>query len=108
MLRTRVTRVGFWSFIKFWVIFGAICGLIFGVLSLIGALFGADVTADVVGAQFEGVRAGVVSLVWGPVLACLISLITSPFLYFPFRWALQLSGGLSVVSQDEADDHRDA
>lgn len=95
--------VGFWSFVKFWVIFGAVCGFLIGVLTLISTLFGADVTADVFGAKFEGTRAGAISLVWVPLLLCPIFLVVSPIVYFPFRWALRMAGGLLIFSEHEDD-----
>jgi hypothetical protein len=90
------TGLRFGLYLKVWVVLAMLIGAVVGVLSLINAYTGGSTTAGVFFSHFEGTTAGYINIVWIPVLFALGALIVSPLMYFPFRWALRITGAVMV------------
>jgi hypothetical protein len=77
---------------KLCMVVAAHLGFAFGFCTLVMALCGGSAYANIIGLRLGGIVAGLVNLVWCPVLALVVSVPLSAIAYLPFRWS---SGMLS-------------
>lgn len=78
---------GFRLWFKLCLLVALHTGFAFGLVSLLFGLVGLHAHADIFGLHFQGVAAGLVNLVWGPLLALVAAVPLSAIAYWPFRWS---------------------
>lgn len=91
-----VTRIKLLSFIKLTAATGVAMGWFLGVLSLLASIFGGNPTANIFGLEFSGIAAGLVNVVWVPVIFSVGFGLLSIAAFWPFLWLLRCLGGLRI------------
>jgi len=84
---------GFRLWFKLCLIVAVHLGFAWGLCTLIFALVGAQAYAGIFGLELRGVPAGLVNLVWCPLLASGAAAFLSVIAYWPFRMSCRLLSG---------------
>lgn len=80
---------------------GASIGWVLGVLGLIASFFGGPAAASIFGHHFQGVAAGLINVIWAPVLFSVIVGVLTLASYWPCVWLLRLMGGFRLELESE-------
>ena len=103
MKKITIYRIGFGSYIKFFILSGASLGIIMGIFFLIVGLMGGPVTAHIGNTSYSGLTAGVLGVFIAPLVCSLIFAIFSFFMYLPFKLLLKVFRGIKMNVQLQDD-----
>lgn len=93
MTPSDMTSGGFLNWVKTCVWVSLHLGFAFGVCTLVLSLVGGSAHANVIGLRLHGPIAGLVNLVWSPLLAGLVSLPLAAIAYPVSRYTRRLLSG---------------
>ena len=101
MEKISLRSLSFGSYVKLFALSGVGSGVVIGVLIFIIALLGGNAHANIGNIRFEGVPAGAVSLLMGPVLGGLIFAWFAVVMYWPFKLILKMFGSIEFTALAE-------
>ncbi|MCL5260684.1 MAG: hypothetical protein M1561_03240 [Gammaproteobacteria bacterium] len=92
----HLTKIGFFSLLKFVVSVTLMVGIICGLIAFIIGLFGGPITANVGITHLQGIAAGTVDLILYPIVFILIGIVYSLAAYFPLNLFLKIIKGVKI------------
>jgi len=94
-------RIKLLPLLKLTTAISAATGWVLGVLSLIASLFNGPTAANIFGHRFYGIAAGLINVIWVPVLFAVPLGILTVASYWPCIWLLRAMGGFQLEMQTE-------
>lgn len=95
----RCTKLNFSSYLLLCLFMSVSFGLFLGALIFLLSLFGVQASTNFLFIEFQGIAAGVTSLLIVPFIMSLMGLFYALLSYFPFRLLLNLFKGISLKGQ---------
>jgi hypothetical protein len=102
MQQVTLRHIAFGSFIKLCATIFFAVGISAGIGMLILSLLGANVYVHFNQTVVTGVPAGLIAFVFVPPISALIGVFAAIVAFLPYRFVMQMTGGISVMSEFSA------
>ncbi|WP_041605777.1 hypothetical protein [Halothermothrix orenii] len=96
MKKIKIYFISFGSYIKLFIFLSAALGVFIGIISFLGSLVGAPVETHFLSMVYQGLPAGILSIVLAPFALGLTGILGGIVSYLPFKFLLRFINGLSI------------
>jgi hypothetical protein len=98
MQRVTLSRLGFSAYLKLCVAVSIALGFSLGTVAFVLSLVGVDVRVKLFVTELTGVVAGIAAIPLAPILFSGLGFAAGIISYLPFRWLLELLGGIALAA----------